>query len=119
MHELVVHTCTYNVYTCLLRVIQVLQLLDTLKLSGYSEAFRKEGINGDLLLALDDPTLQQDLGISSRLHRISIMRFINGKSSAKDILEMEETTDETRPETAQYLTPVGHHQTQSEETISP
>ena len=90
--------------------------MDCLKLSAYSEAFRKEGITGDLLLELDELALEQDLGVSSRLHRLNIMRFITGKYSARSSLQEDGDVDGIRPETAEYLTPV--ESTQSDKTVS-
>lgn len=92
--------------------------MDCLKLSAYSEAFRKENVTGNLLLDLDDHTLEQDLGVKSRLHRIHILRLITGKSSAKNILEhrYEGVTGDTNSETAEYLTPV--EPDQNDKTVS-
>jgi len=56
-------------------------------LAQYSDSFRKEHITGELLLECDEDLLQHELGISSRLHRVRLLRFISGQSSTQTLLE--------------------------------
>ena len=54
-------------------------MLDNLKLSQYKEKFEEEQINGSLLLDLDDEILKDELGMTSKLHRLKIVRVIEGR----------------------------------------
>ena len=51
-------------------------LLESSGLGKYREAFETERVNGDILCELDEDILENDLGVSSRLHRIRIMKLI-------------------------------------------
>jgi hypothetical protein len=59
---------------------EVLDMLDTLKISQYRDIFESEGINGALLVELNDTDLEKDLGIISSLHRKKLMLAIQGKT---------------------------------------
>ena len=52
----------------------------------YQETFIKQQINGDILSECDDDILQNELRISSRLHRMRWMRIISGQYSVKEIM---------------------------------
>ncbi len=58
-----------------------------MKLEQYKEAFARECIDGGILLALGDDLLEEDLGVASRLHRLRLVRVINGSHSAEGILK--------------------------------
>ena len=73
----------YHVY------IQVQQLLHVMNLTQYQSKFASEGIGGDILIELGDQDLQNDLGMKSKVHRIRLMKIIEGQHSAKKILEGE------------------------------
>ena len=60
-------------------LLQILKLLDQLNLSMYKETFRREQVDGWLFMELNDGILQQDMGIASRLHRLKLIRVIEGK----------------------------------------
>ena len=69
--------------------MQVLELLDALKLSQYREAFKENAIDGDLLIkGCDESALENDLGISSSLHRRKLMRLITGEYSAEEYFNL-------------------------------
>ena len=53
---------------------QVLKLLDSIGMKQYSEVFQEERINGEVLADMDDEMMQSDLGISSKLHRMKLMK---------------------------------------------
>ena len=55
-------------------------------LGQYKDAFLRERITGDVLLEVDDATLQEELGITSRIHRIRIMKVISGRHSAQSVM---------------------------------
>ena len=56
-------------------------------LAQYSDSFRLEQINGELLMECDEALLERELGIKSRLHRVRLLRFISGQSSTQTLLE--------------------------------
>ena len=58
----------------------MLKLLDKLKLSQYKSRFEEEEIDGALLMELDDRMLENDLNMTSSLHRKKIMLLIQSKS---------------------------------------
>ncbi|CAI8004156.1 hypothetical protein GBAR_LOCUS3844 [Geodia barretti] len=66
--------------------LQILKMLATMGLGQYQEVFGSQQINGDLLLECDDKMLQNDLQVSSKLHRIRLLRIISGNYSVLDIL---------------------------------
>lgn len=55
--------------------------MDRMNLGQYKEIFRREQIDGALLLACDKEILEFDLGIKSRLHRVKMLRLIHGDVS--------------------------------------
>jgi len=55
-------------------------------LTQYKENFSKEGITGDILAELDEDILLHELGVSSKIHRIRLMKIINGQHSVQHIL---------------------------------
>ena len=65
--------------TCLLHfVVQVLELLDVMGLKQYQEKFRTEQVTGEILSECYEQVLADDLGVSSKLHRIKLMKVITG-----------------------------------------
>ena len=57
-----------------------------MSLGQYKETVAREFVDGEILSELDDKSLENDLGISSKIHRIRLMQIINGSHSAKDFL---------------------------------
>ena len=55
-------------------------------LEQYTPTFKQEQINGDILSTLDDEILRNELKISSRLHRIRLLRVIDGSYSVHEIM---------------------------------
>ena len=43
-------------------------------------------LDGEILSELDEQSLENDLGISSKIHRIRLMQIVTGSRSAKDFL---------------------------------
>ena len=66
--------------------LHVQQMLDTLQLPQYKEAFAREQVDGEVLLELDDQVLQSELGINSKIHRIRLMKLISGTQSAEKLV---------------------------------
>lgn len=60
-----------------------------MKLPQYTETFAEEQISGELLLELTDDMLEQELFVTSKLHRMRIMKLIHGVYSAQGILNGE------------------------------
>ena len=54
-------------------------LLESMGLQQYKEVFEKEQINGEVLIELDEDILKEELGVSSRVHRIRLMKVINNR----------------------------------------
>ena len=67
--------------------VQVLQLLDALNLSQYKRRFEEEVIAGDILADCDDITLEKELGVTMRIHRLKLLQMISGESSAKHLIQ--------------------------------
>ena len=69
-----------------LGVGDILHLLDGMHLSEYRPAFEREFIDGQILSNLTDAMLQQDLQVSTELHRLRLMKVIKGEKSVRDFL---------------------------------
>lgn len=61
-------------------------LLDAMHLAQYKDVFASEQITGEVLAELDEEILQNELGVSVKIHRIRLMKVINGKYSVQQIL---------------------------------
>lgn len=57
---------------------QVLQLLHASGLGAYAESFDREKIDGQTLCTLNASVLQQELNVSSELHRLKLMGILSG-----------------------------------------
>ena len=55
-------------------------------LAQYKDVFASEQITGEVLAELDEEILQKELGVSVKIHRIRLMKVINGKYSVQQIL---------------------------------
>ena len=62
-------------------------LLDKLGLSKYKNKFSEENITGSLLSEFDEEILEKELGITSRIHRIKLLRIIDGRQSINTLFE--------------------------------
>ena len=103
VHNLVVHVIYMlmyiSVHTHVVHVIndyrfhdfllQVGDVLTAMKLPQYIETFAEEQISGELLLELTDDMLEQELFVTSKLHRMRIMKLIYGVYSAQGFLNGE------------------------------
>ena len=67
--------------------VQVQELLQVMNLGQYKEKFADEMISGELLIELGSEDLEQDLEIKSKIHRLRLMKIIEGHHSARSILE--------------------------------
>ena len=55
-------------------------------LKQYAATFSLELVDGKLFFELDDVMLEEDLGITSRLHRLRMMKIIRGEQNVNDFL---------------------------------
>ncbi len=53
------------------------KLLDGMGMPQYKEAFSKEWVDGEVFKELDDETLEE-LGVTSKLHRLKLRNVITG-----------------------------------------
>ncbi len=63
-------------------VAVVLEFLEQQRLGQYTEAFRRHGIDGDLLLEASDAVLNE-LGVVSALHKVKLKTKFKNFSSSK------------------------------------
>ena len=82
-----VHTHVVHVINDFL--LQVGDVLTAMKLPQYIETFAEEQISGELLLELTEDMLEQELFVTSKLHRMRIMKLIHGVYSAQGFLNGE------------------------------
>ena len=69
--------------------LQVQQLLVAMNLGQYRARFASESIAGDILQELGHEDLENDLQIKSKIHRVRLMKIIEGYHSARSIMEGE------------------------------
>ena len=70
-----------------LSTTKLLQCLDAMNLSQYKDTFARELIDGGILLELDEAVLMNELGITSRIHCLRLMRLARGEMSISDLLQ--------------------------------
>lgn len=56
----------------------------TLGLKQYCEVFKKETIDGAIFVELDEQVLEE-LGMTTKLHRLKIMRLLDGRQSVESL----------------------------------
>ena len=64
-----------------------MKLLDIMGMAEYRETFVQKSIDGMILAECDEPILQNELGVSSKVDRIKLMKVIAGEYSALSILD--------------------------------
>ena len=74
------------VYLKSMQGTEVLELLEAMQLEEYKESFKSERIDGEMLSSLTEADLMHELNIQKRLHRVRLMKVIEGVYSASDIL---------------------------------
>ena len=62
-------------------------LLEVMNLKQYQALFMAEQIDGKILVECTEEVLQKELEITSKLHRVRLMKIINGHHSAVSIME--------------------------------
>lgn len=61
--------------------------MKAMSLGQYCEKILSEHISGEILMECDDSILQEEIGLTSRIHLIRIKKIISGQHSAKSLLE--------------------------------
>ena len=67
--------------------LQILSLLEAMDLVQYREVFHREHITGEILVECTEEVLQNELEITSKIHRIRLMKIISGQHSASNFLK--------------------------------
>ena len=62
-------------------------MLDKIGLSDYKDKFIKEGITCSLLSEFNEKILETDLNITNGIHRIKLMRIIQGRQSIDELFD--------------------------------
>lgn len=65
---------------------EVLQLLEGLGMQEHQVHFQREKVDGEVLSSLNEDDLEMELNISSHIHRLRLLKVIDGHSSAQQIL---------------------------------
>eukprot|EP00731_Ephydatia_muelleri_P004462 Em0002g638a len=66
--------------------VNMVRLLKAMGLEQYSQDMAREHITGDVLLECTEGILEKELNILSKLHRVRLLKLIDGSHSAKGIL---------------------------------
>ncbi len=56
----------------------MLNLLDVMSMKQYQDKFKQEQVNGEILSECDEEVLKNDLGVSSKLHRMRLLKIVLG-----------------------------------------
>ena len=72
--------------SCFVFFFQILQVLDSMGLHQYKDAFSRESVDGAVLLELDEEVLTCELGVKSKIHCVKLMKLISGESSIQKFL---------------------------------
>ena len=65
---------------------QVQKLLEAMGLSQYCDTFASERLSGEILAELNEDVLQYELKITSKIHRLRLMKVIQGQHCAQSLL---------------------------------
>lgn len=52
----------------------------------YSDKFYQEKVSGEILTEIDENVLHTELGVTSRLHRLRLLKIMTGAHSAQSML---------------------------------
>ena len=66
---------------------QVLKLLDSMDMSQYRQVFQREQVSGAVLCMVDDQMLREDLMVSSKIHRVRLLKVVTGQVSVASLRE--------------------------------
>jgi len=73
-------------YALFILLLQIIFMLEMMGLEQYTPTFKQEQINGDILSTCDDALLKDELKVTSRLHRIRLLKVIAGTYSIHEIM---------------------------------
>merc|ERR1719265_2596676 len=75
--------------------------LQSLHLGDYAGAFQSSGVDGQTLLALSEKDLEEDLGVTSAIHRKKILAHLvsahNTSEAAQDVSVEQHRDEEIMP----------------------
>ena len=60
-----------------------------MNMAQYQDRFAQAAVDGSILLDIDAHVLETELGVSNKLDRVKLMNIIEGKRSAKSVLDGE------------------------------
>jgi hypothetical protein len=69
--------------------VQVLHLLDRLNMPQYKDSFRREMVDGEILSEIDEVVLEQELAMTSKIHRLRLMKYIESHKKHNTHLKKE------------------------------
>ena len=58
-------------------------MLTSTGLGQYTEQILLQGVSGDILAKCNDEKLEKEFGVTSKLHRLKLLRIIEGKAPAE------------------------------------
>ena len=67
-------------------------VLEGMGLQQYVAIIQKENLDGEIFSALDEKTLTQDMGVSSRIHQLKLLKLISGEYSASSYYTKQATS---------------------------
>ena len=56
-------------------------------LARYAQTFKEERIDGNLLFDLNEEILEEELGMSEKMHRMKLMMVITGQQCVTDYIK--------------------------------
>lgn len=75
-----------------LPILQVLQLMVEVGVDDLHQ-ITQENISGDILMELNEDELESELGITKRIHRLKLMKVINGSKPITHYLKEQVVTN--------------------------
>ena len=65
----------------------MISFLEAVGLGMHKEVFEKEKVDGLLLCKCSDHVLEEDLKMTSQLHRLKLLGFISGEVDVRNVME--------------------------------
>lgn len=69
--------------TYIIMRLQVKLVLEGMGLQQYGTVVQVETLDGAIFCELDEDTLTQELGIASKIHRLKVLKLINGQYDSR------------------------------------
>ena len=67
--------------------MQISTLLGMMEMEQYIPKFKEEQIDGPLLFELNDEILEEELGVSKKVHRLRLMMIITGHQCVTEFIK--------------------------------